>query len=127
MLVDIGAGIGFFSLAAAARGHRSIAFELAPASLESLQASIDYNGFQNFVTVHQVGPNGVIQILYCPSECQARNTCCTYAALELSDDPGAHSCKALHKTEECHSSTNLKIAGARHFIHTEVLSRHQGS
>ena len=54
MLVDIGAGIGFFSLAAAARGHAALAFELAPNSVESLQASIDYNGFGKLVTVHQV-------------------------------------------------------------------------
>jgi predicted RNA methylase len=35
MLLDVGAGNGYFSLAAAARGHRAIAFELSNASLAS--------------------------------------------------------------------------------------------
>lgn len=54
VLVDIGAGIGYFSLAAAARGHRAIAFELSNNSLASFEASIVYNGFQNMITVHKV-------------------------------------------------------------------------
>lgn len=52
VLVDVGAGQGFFSLAAAARGHRVIAFEASPTSLAALKASIAYNGFQDLVTVH---------------------------------------------------------------------------
>lgn len=48
---DVGAGYGFFSLAAAARGHRVHAFELAPASLEAFHASIDYNGFKHLIEV----------------------------------------------------------------------------
>lgn len=51
VLVDVGAGYGFFSLAAAARGHRVHAFELAPASLDALEASIDYNGFKHLIEV----------------------------------------------------------------------------
>lgn len=53
-LVDIGAGIGMFSLAAASRGHPVIAFEQANNSLQSFQASIDYNGFGKLITLHQV-------------------------------------------------------------------------
>ncbi len=55
VLLDIGAGIGFFSLAAAARGHRSIAFELSRNSLESFRASLAYNGLQHMVDIHEVG------------------------------------------------------------------------
>lgn len=52
VLVDVGAGHGFFSLAAAARGHRVVAFEAAPASLAAMQASIAYNGFAPLITLH---------------------------------------------------------------------------
>jgi len=52
VLIDVGAGQGFFSLAAAARGHRVIAFEASPASLAAFRASIEYNGFQGLITVH---------------------------------------------------------------------------
>ncbi len=52
--MDIGAGNGYFSLAAAARGHRAIAFELSNNSLASFEASIAYNGFEKLITVHKV-------------------------------------------------------------------------
>jgi hypothetical protein len=52
VLVDVGAGHGFFSLAAAARGYQVIAFESSPGSLAAFQASIAYNGFQELITVH---------------------------------------------------------------------------
>lgn len=55
VLVDVGAGYGLLSLAAAARGHRVHAFELGPASLEALEASIQHNGFEHLV---QVGLRG---------------------------------------------------------------------
>ena len=51
VLVDVGAGEGFFSLAAAARGHRALAFEAAPRSAEALRASVAYNGFGGRVEV----------------------------------------------------------------------------
>ena len=54
VLVDIGAGNGYFSLAAAARGHRAIAFELSNSSLASFEASVAYNGFEKMVTIHKV-------------------------------------------------------------------------
>lgn len=48
---DVGAGYGLLSLAAAARGHRVHAFELGPASLEALEASLAHNGFEHLVQV----------------------------------------------------------------------------
>ena len=50
----MGAGNGYFSLAAAARGHDVIAFELSNASLTSFEASTAYNGFQKAITLHKV-------------------------------------------------------------------------
>ncbi len=47
--------MGMFSLAAAARGHKAYAFELSPKSLASLEASIEFNGFQHLITVQKVG------------------------------------------------------------------------
>ena len=38
MLVDVGAGQGLFSLAAAARGYRAVAFEASPPSIASLKS-----------------------------------------------------------------------------------------
>ena len=54
VLLDVGAGAGLFSLAAAARGHRAIAFELSDTSLVSFQASIKFNGFEKLIKLHQV-------------------------------------------------------------------------
>lgn len=51
VLVDVGAGQGFFSLAAAARGHRVIAFEASPVSLDAFRAGIAYNGFEGLISV----------------------------------------------------------------------------
>lgn len=53
VLVDVGAGYGLLSLAAAARGHRVHAFELGPASLEALEGSVAHNGFEHLVQVHK--------------------------------------------------------------------------
>lgn len=53
VLLDIGAGQGIFSLMAAARGHRVIAMEASPRSLEPFLASIAYSGFDRLVTVHR--------------------------------------------------------------------------
>ena len=53
MLVDVGAGVGYFSLAAAARGHQAIAFELSTKAVASFEASMDYNGFQKAITLHK--------------------------------------------------------------------------
>ena len=60
VLFDVGAGLGFHSLAAAARGHKAIAFELSPASLTAFNASIAFNGFGKHITLHQVWPAGML-------------------------------------------------------------------
>ena len=52
--MDIGAGQGLFSLAAAARGHRVLAAEMSAKSVASMNASIQFNGFQDLVAVRQV-------------------------------------------------------------------------
>ena len=70
VLLDIGAGMGMFSLAAAARGHKAYAFELSPKSLASLEASIEFNGFQHLITVQKVG-----QLL--PGAAGPRHRCCS--------------------------------------------------
>lgn len=56
--VDIGAGYGFFSLAAAARGHNVVAFELSPHSIEAFEASIAYNGFTRSIKVKKIAIGG---------------------------------------------------------------------
>jgi hypothetical protein len=54
VLVDVGAGVGFFALAAAARGHRSLAFETSPKHLRALRTSVARNRFQELITVRPV-------------------------------------------------------------------------
>ena len=54
VLVDVGAGIGYLSLAAAARGHSVIAFELATRTLVSFAASMQHNNLSHAITLHQV-------------------------------------------------------------------------
>lgn len=54
VLLDVGAGIGLFALAAAARGHRAIAIEASPLNADSFQASIAFNGFGKLIQLHRV-------------------------------------------------------------------------
>ncbi|KAK9862507.1 hypothetical protein WJX84_003997, partial [Apatococcus fuscideae] len=54
VFLDIGAGVGLFSLAAASRGHKAIAFELSPNSLRTFNASIQYNGFQQQIDIQEI-------------------------------------------------------------------------
>ena len=54
VLLDIGAGQGLFSLAAAARGHKALAFELSAKSLASLEASVAFSSLHHLVDVHKV-------------------------------------------------------------------------
>jgi hypothetical protein len=54
LFVDVGAGQGFFSLAAAAKGHQVMAFEVSADSLGPFRASIEYNGFQGLVDLRNV-------------------------------------------------------------------------
>jgi len=49
LLVDIGAGYGVVSLAAAARGHRVRAYEVGSRSFEALEESIKWNAFQSLI------------------------------------------------------------------------------
>ena len=52
-VVDLGAHLGMFTLAAAAKGCRVIAVEASPQNVDALRRSIEANGFTN-VTVVQV-------------------------------------------------------------------------
>ncbi|KXZ52833.1 hypothetical protein GPECTOR_8g216 [Gonium pectorale] len=54
VLVDVSAGPGFFSLAAAARGHEVVAFESSARSIEAFSTSVVYNGFQDRVRLYNV-------------------------------------------------------------------------
>lgn len=54
LFVDVGAGYGFFSLAAASRGHQVRAFEIGMKSVSSFNSSIFRNGFQDLVKLHKV-------------------------------------------------------------------------
>lgn len=53
VFVEVGAGYGLTSLAAASRGHKVIAFEVGSKSLEAFQDSISRNGFQDLIKVHK--------------------------------------------------------------------------
>ena len=88
VLLDIGAGMGMFSLAAAARGHKAYAFELSPKSLASLEASVEFNGFQHLITVHKVG-----HLL--PRAAVVRHTC-------RSDSPAC--CSGMRQSADCCSA-----------------------
>ncbi|GIL46724.1 hypothetical protein Vafri_3637 [Volvox africanus] len=54
VLVDVSAGTGFFSLAAAARGHKVVAFETSARSIEAFSTSIVYNGFEDRIRLYNV-------------------------------------------------------------------------
>jgi hypothetical protein len=49
VLVDIGAGYGLVSLAAAARGHKVRAYEVGSRSFEAFKESIKWNAFQSLI------------------------------------------------------------------------------
>ncbi|GLC37790.1 hypothetical protein PLESTB_001477000 [Pleodorina starrii] len=54
VLVDVSAGGGFFSLAAAARGHKVVAFETSARSIEAFTTSVIYNGFEDRIRLYNV-------------------------------------------------------------------------
>ena len=54
ILLDLGAGLGAASLAAAARGHRVVAAEAGPQNAAALRASALYNGFEDLIELHEV-------------------------------------------------------------------------
>jgi hypothetical protein len=54
LLVDVGAGYGLVSLAAASEGHRVVSFELGPKPLEALKESIKRNNFEALISVQEI-------------------------------------------------------------------------
>lgn len=52
VLVDVGAGYGLASLAAASRGHKVLAFEVGSKSLEAFKESISRNLFGDMISLH---------------------------------------------------------------------------
>eukprot|EP00241_Pyramimonas_parkeae_P000729 CAMPEP_0114247346 /NCGR_PEP_ID=MMETSP0058-20121206/12974_1 /TAXON_ID=36894 /ORGANISM="Pyramimonas parkeae, CCMP726" /LENGTH=1002 /DNA_ID=CAMNT_0001360647 /DNA_START=399 /DNA_END=3407 /DNA_ORIENTATION=+ len=66
VLVDVGAGVGFFSLAAAARGHKAVAFETRPKHVRAIRASVKQNGFKELLSVHNT-PLGSDSPAFCAS------------------------------------------------------------
>ena len=69
VLLDIGAGQGLFSLAAAARGHQALAFELSAKSLASLEASVAFSSLSHLVHVHKVSLPSRPCTLLCRTNC----------------------------------------------------------
>lgn len=57
-LIDVGAGLGFFTLAAASRGHSVVAFEPSIKNVEALREGVEFNGFRNLVQVVHGAPEG---------------------------------------------------------------------
>jgi len=56
LVVDVGANIGLYSLVAAARGARAVAFEPVPATADRLEDNIKMNpSFADRVTLHRMG------------------------------------------------------------------------
>ncbi len=51
-LLDIGAGLGFFSLAAASRHHPVVALELTDSNIEPFNMSIHANGFEEILQLY---------------------------------------------------------------------------
>lgn len=52
--MDVGAGMGFYSLAAAAAGRQVEAYESGQLDLLSFQASSAYNAMTEAIRIHQV-------------------------------------------------------------------------
>ena len=97
--LDIGAGVGLYSLAAAARGHRVFASELAERSAALLAESVRANGFERLVTVHNVTvgaeagtacvrPRGADAGAWRPEDVQRG-----YAAAQLHEQSAATGCE----------------------------------
>lgn len=66
--VDVAAGLGFFSLAAAASGHRVLAFETSPKNVDALTASVKYNKFGSLIDFYKVDPGALAADLSCKTE-----------------------------------------------------------
>lgn len=92
--LDIGAGLGYFSLAAAARGHSVHAFELGPENLELLRHGVKVNGFQNLVDVHEAALGGPEEEKICISRTGASE------ALQANLISGGYASTATHAVED---------------------------
>lgn len=55
-VLDVGAGLGLFTLAAASKGHPVLALEDSELDRKALQASIDFNQFRSLVSVVPENP-----------------------------------------------------------------------
>ena len=61
VVVDVGAGYGLVSLAAASEGHRVVAFELGPKPLEAFKESIDRNDLGDLISVQEMALGSTTQ------------------------------------------------------------------
>ena len=61
VVVDVGAGYGLVSLAAASEGHRVVAFELGPKPLEAFKESIDRNDLGGLISVQEMALGSTTQ------------------------------------------------------------------
>jgi FkbM family methyltransferase len=52
VLLDFGANLGWYSLLAASKGHRTISIEAIPCNHWALSQSIKINGFEKLITLH---------------------------------------------------------------------------
>lgn len=78
LLVDVGAGYGLVSLAAAARGHSVRAFEVGRISFEALSSSIRWNGFEDLIRLEEV---------VFGNEIQTGTKACLRGSINISTDP----------------------------------------
>lgn len=104
VFVDVGAGQGFFSLAAAARGHRVVAFESSPASLAAFKASINYNGFQSLISIRSEAL-GASAGSVCLQQSQ-RHSCQAVAAATYSDNAAAYGSNRSRSSSNSNSSNS---------------------
>jgi FkbM family methyltransferase len=55
IVLDVGGNVGFFTLTCASLGSRVITIEALPFNAALLRKSVNVNGFDNFVTIYNVG------------------------------------------------------------------------
>jgi FkbM family methyltransferase len=67
VMIDLGAHVGTFALAAAARGCRVVAIDADPAHIRSLQASVARNQFRNVTVVHAAASDRTGSINFVPN------------------------------------------------------------
>lgn len=64
-MVDIGAGLGLFTLAAASHGHPVVAFESDPKNIKALKKSVEYNRFGSYVRIESAA---MLEVHSCEKE-----------------------------------------------------------